>query len=227
VLRYDLFGRGASARPRARYDLDLFVAQLQGLLDALGLGGPGAPVDLLGLSMGGAVAVGFAARFPARVRRLGLIAPAGLPRERIGGARVAKAVAAPVLGEALMAIIGRGFVRRGLRASFADPEREPVRGYVARAAAQADDPDFRRALLSTLRAMPLEAMTADFARAGAGREVLLLWGSADAIAPATGVAAARGAIPHVEAHVLDGAAHNLHYEEPDRANPLFMDFFGR
>ena len=35
VLRYDLFGRGFSDRPRADYNLDLFILQLTDLLDSL------------------------------------------------------------------------------------------------------------------------------------------------------------------------------------------------
>jgi pimeloyl-ACP methyl ester carboxylesterase len=37
VLRYDLFGRGLSDRPRGRYDLERFVRQLAELLRALQL----------------------------------------------------------------------------------------------------------------------------------------------------------------------------------------------
>jgi pimeloyl-ACP methyl ester carboxylesterase len=75
VVRYDLLGRGYSDRPRARYDQELFDHQLRDLIGALALE---VPVDLVGLSMGGAIAVGFADRHPASVRRLVLIDPAGL-----------------------------------------------------------------------------------------------------------------------------------------------------
>src|SRR5271169_4886577 len=40
VLRYDLFGRGWSDRPNARYDAEFFDQQLLQLLDALGIRGP-------------------------------------------------------------------------------------------------------------------------------------------------------------------------------------------
>src|SRR5512143_4045949 len=70
-LRYDLLGRGYSDRPRVRYDLGLFVRQLAQLLDGLQI----EEVDLVGLSMGGAIATGFTVQFPTRVRRLVLIDP--------------------------------------------------------------------------------------------------------------------------------------------------------
>ena len=43
VLRYDLFGRGFSDRPKTRYTLDLFCKQLRGILDRLEIGQPKAP----------------------------------------------------------------------------------------------------------------------------------------------------------------------------------------
>src|SRR5258708_30381000 len=51
VLRYDLYGRGYSDRPRTKYGLELFVRQLLELADRLGLG----RINLVGLSMGGAI----------------------------------------------------------------------------------------------------------------------------------------------------------------------------
>jgi len=50
LLRYDLFGRGFSDRPEARYNIELFLRQLGDLLDELGLT---LPVSLVGLSTGG------------------------------------------------------------------------------------------------------------------------------------------------------------------------------
>jgi pimeloyl-ACP methyl ester carboxylesterase len=74
VLRYDLFGRGFSDRPRTRYNIDLFVKQLADLLDALRVS---RPVNLVGLSMGGPITATFTARHPERIKTLTLIDPAG------------------------------------------------------------------------------------------------------------------------------------------------------
>ncbi|MBC7260381.1 MAG: alpha/beta fold hydrolase, partial [Chloroflexi bacterium] len=75
TLRYDLYGRGFSDRPETEYTLDLFVRQLLNLLQALGME---RPVDVVGLSMGGPIAVSFTDRYPEHVRKLVLIDPAGL-----------------------------------------------------------------------------------------------------------------------------------------------------
>jgi pimeloyl-ACP methyl ester carboxylesterase len=75
VLRYDLFGRGLSDRPRV-YTADLFDRQLLELLDSQNTK---TPADVVGLSMGGAITIRFIDRHPERVRRFALFAPAGFP----------------------------------------------------------------------------------------------------------------------------------------------------
>ncbi len=69
LIRYDMQGHGASAKPRGPYRLGDFVAQLDRLATALDLD----RFDLAGFSMGGMVAEAFTARFPERVRRLALL----------------------------------------------------------------------------------------------------------------------------------------------------------
>ena len=69
LIRYDMRGHGLSVKPPGPYRLEDFVDQLDRLATALELD----RFDLAGFSMGGMVAEGFAARFPARVRRLALL----------------------------------------------------------------------------------------------------------------------------------------------------------
>ena len=71
----DLLGFGLSSKPDiAQYDLDMFISGVKGLVDALGL----KRVTLLGNSLGGAVALGYALAHPAEVARLILMAPGGV-----------------------------------------------------------------------------------------------------------------------------------------------------
>src|SRR5690348_17038057 len=62
----DLRGSGRSAKPRGPYSIARFAADLWALLDALAIG----PLDLLGFSLGGAVAIEMALLRPQQVRRL-------------------------------------------------------------------------------------------------------------------------------------------------------------
>jgi len=76
VIVPDLLGFGLSSKPDIPiYDLDFFVAGVRGLVDALGLG---RRVTLLGNSLGGAVALGYALAHPGDVDRLILMAPGGV-----------------------------------------------------------------------------------------------------------------------------------------------------
>ncbi|MBL7494008.1 alpha/beta hydrolase [Frankia sp. AgB1.9] len=67
LLFYDLRGHGNSARPASGYQVGDFVADLDGLLGALGVR---APVHLIGNSFGGTIAFGFAAAYPEMVASL-------------------------------------------------------------------------------------------------------------------------------------------------------------
>ncbi len=69
VVRYDMLGHGASAKPPGPYRLDDFVDQLRRLVDSLGV----ERFVLAGFSMGGLVAQGFALAAPDRVERLLLL----------------------------------------------------------------------------------------------------------------------------------------------------------
>jgi pimeloyl-ACP methyl ester carboxylesterase len=66
VIDYDQRGYGQSDRPRQRYDFDVWGDDVARLLDGLGL----ERAHIHGTSLGGMVALAFAARYPARVDRL-------------------------------------------------------------------------------------------------------------------------------------------------------------
>jgi len=69
VLRYDMLGHGASAKPPGPYRLDDFVEQLRRVADGLDV----RKFVLVGFSMGGLVAQAFTLAAPARVERLVLL----------------------------------------------------------------------------------------------------------------------------------------------------------
>ena len=76
VIAPDMAGFGYSERRGVRdYNMDAWVDQAVGLLDALGL----AQADLVGNSFGGALALALAIRHPQRVRRLVLMGSVGVP----------------------------------------------------------------------------------------------------------------------------------------------------
>ena len=74
----DMVGFGFSERPAGiTYNMDTWVNQAVGLLDALGI----EQTDLIGNSFGGALALALTIRHPQRVRRLVLMGSVGVPFE--------------------------------------------------------------------------------------------------------------------------------------------------
>ncbi|HJV52008.1 MAG TPA: alpha/beta fold hydrolase [Noviherbaspirillum sp.] len=78
VIAPDMVGFGFTERPDGiAYNLDTWVAQAVGLLDALDI----EQADVVGNSFGGALALAMAIRHPKRVRRLVLMGSVGVPFE--------------------------------------------------------------------------------------------------------------------------------------------------
>ena len=158
VLRYDLFGRGYSDRPDVVYDQALYERQLLELIDALDLG---SRVDLVGLSMGGAIAVGFTARYPDRVRKLALIDPAGMPQPESLGLELLRM---PLLGEWIFDRFAEKLIVAGLVKDFY--VQENLAELEAKYRVQMQYRGFKRALLSTLRHGPITTMAEAYRQVG-------------------------------------------------------------
>ena len=218
VLRYDLIGRGFSDRPETRYDITLFVRQLQDLLDALALT---RPVSLVGLSMGGPISAAFTACFPERVNKLILIDPAGV--KRVFTLMALKAATIPALGEMLLNLIGHGGMVRNIASDFFD--RSYVEHFQSSYLVQMQYKGFKHAILSTVRSGMLDSFIDDYQRIGKlGKPVLLFWGRHDHTVPFHHSHDLRQAIPRAELHVIEGCGHIPHYERPAEVNPILLQF---
>jgi len=218
VLRYDLFGRGYSDRPEARYNIDLFVRQLLDLLEALRFT---RPVSLIGLSMGGPITGTFTARHPERVSKLVLIDPAGARWMFLS--LVAKVVTAPLAGEAVFSLLRSERIARNIASDFFD--RRLMESFRARYIAQTQIKGFRRAILSTVRNNMLAPCLEWYRRVGKmDKPVLLFWGRNDTTVPFKHSNILRAALPNVEFHVIEHSGHIPHYEKPEEVNPILLEF---
>ncbi|MCW5879217.1 MAG: alpha/beta fold hydrolase [Anaerolineales bacterium] len=221
VIRYDLFGRGYSDRPRQPYDKALFMRQLADLMDALKL--PRA--DLVALSMGGPLAAEFAFRFPKRVAKLALIDPAGF---ELGLPAAVQALRLPLLGELALGVLGR-FGRRSLIESmltdFYQPSQVTLDYFVPRYQEQMQYRGFKRAILSTFRRGLLDEDLQVYQRLGqGGKPVLLIWGQHDQTVPFHHHQTFQQLVPQAEFHAIPAAGHLPHFERPELVNPLLIEF---
>ena len=217
VLRYDLFGRGYSDRPRVRYDIDLFCKQLRELLDTLGFDG----IYLIGLSLGGPISASFTARYPHRVKKLVLVDPAGARPVTFPG--LLKALTTPGFSELTLALFGRGFLLKGVQSDFYDPVN--VKAFVKKYMVQMKYKGFMRALLSTMRYGMLGDFSSTYRKIGElGTSTQLFWGRNDKTIPFAYNDDIRAAIPQVEFHAIEDCGHIPHYEKPEKVNPLLLEF---
>lgn len=217
VLRYDLFGRGLSDRPDIRYNIDLFCQQLRELLDTLGF----KRTNLIGLSMGGPITATFTARYPGRVRKLVLIDPAGA--KSITFSRLLKAATTPGFGELALGLFGNRRLASRVESDFYDPAH--IRAFVSKYMVQMRYKGFMRALLSTMRHGMLGNFSEAYCKVGqVGTPTLLFWGRDDKTVPIANSDLIRSAIPQAGFRVFERCGHIPHYEKPDEANPLLLEF---
>ena len=217
VVRYDYYGRGWSDRPDAAYDQDLFVRQLTGLLDSLRIT---APVDLAGLSFGGAIITSVADRHPGRVRSLMYFDPVFntgrplRPEER----------SAPAWNIYMVLRGGSDAMATGQLSDFLHPERHP--DWVARYRVQQQFRGTRESLRRTRTAIAVAPHQAEqLRRLGATpRPVLIVWGRQDRVAPFEDSEALLAAMPRATFVPVDFAAHLPHLERTSVVVPAVVGF---
>lgn len=220
VIAYDFPGHGWSSHTTRDLEIDDYIEHLRELMDALGL----ERAHLTGESLGGWVAVKFAARYPDRVDRLILNTPGGTmatpevmerirslsqaaaddPSEERVRARLEWLMADPasVTDELVR-------VRRGVygREGFAESMRHIL---------CLQDPDTRRRNLVT--DAELAAVTAP---------ALVIWTSDDPSGPAKAGLDMAERLPNGEFQLIEQAGHWPQWEQVERYNEIVLDFLGR
>ncbi|HEU5179237.1 MAG TPA: alpha/beta fold hydrolase [Candidatus Polarisedimenticolia bacterium] len=216
TLRLDLLGRGYSDRPRLTYSADLFDREIIELLDSLGIQ---EPVDIAGLSMGGAVAQYFANHHPDRTHSVILIDPSfshGTDREPWS-------MHVPVLRNYIMRVHVAPGMAAGQMSDFAYPERFP--DWPARYRVQMQYPGFLNAIMSTRLADERRDLSKEYAALGEKHvPVLLIWGKRDRTVPFGLSDELRKLVPQAEFHAIDDAGHIPYMEQPGVVNPILISF---
>lgn len=221
VLRYDLFGRGHSDRPAGPYDAELYHRQLVELLDSQGIT---QPVDIVGLSMGGPITLRFVDREPQRVRRFGLVAPAGFGANLPAAANLLRV---PGLAEWVIQAFGDRIILNSV-GTMASDNAAVIEEIHTQYVDQLQYAGYKRALLSTLRNHQMLGLGDLFERVGkSGKAGILFWGDNDRVVPYENSEKVRAAIPGIEFHTIKGGSHTPNYENPGEVNPALLAFLKR
>ncbi len=223
VLALDLPGFGRSAKPRARYGLDLFTTALDGFLEATG----GGPVGLVGHSLGASVALSYAVARPERVERVALVAGSGLGLCLPLGAHLS-CPGRPGVGEALALCGCAAVYRAALARCFHRPRAEEVAFLVSCDYAARTGWSARAAYLATVRAVgedwDVRAPEYRTALRAFAAPVLLIHGRQDPVVPATHCRDVAEHLPRAEVRWVDACGHFPQLEHPDPVNGWLSDF---
>ena len=220
VLRYDLIGRGFSDRPRVAYDIHLFVRQLKDLLDALEF----KKVNLIGLSMGGAITASFVNQHPQYVSKHVLIDPAGAKRVTLSW--LLEATKLPIFGELALGLFGSGNMVKNIASDLFDPNL--VEHFQSHYKIQMQYKGFKHAILSTMRNNMLESFYETYAQIGMLKKpTLLFWGKNDTTVPFEDSKIILKVLPHAEFHAVENCGHIPHYEKPEIVNPILLEFLSK
>jgi pimeloyl-ACP methyl ester carboxylesterase len=219
----DLLGFGRSGpAPAGRYPLGLHVQTVARLIEQRGRG----PVHLLGNSMGGAIAMLVAARWPELVRTLTLVSPA-VPalRPRIGTHPLMPLLLVPGLYRLAERRLARVPADRQVQAllelCWGDPSRFAAlrrAEAVAEAAEVASLPWAMAALSGSLRGLVVSYLPGaeSFWRQAAGiiAPTLVVWGDLDRLVSVARAPRTARAIPGARLLILAGVGHLAQMEDP-------------
>jgi 2-hydroxymuconate-semialdehyde hydrolase len=213
VIAPDMVGFGFSERPEGiTYNLETWVAQAVGLLDALKI----EQTDLIGNSFGGALALALAIRHPQRVRRLVLMGSVGVPFPITQGldavwgyepsiANMRKlldifAYNRELITDELAELRYRASIQPGFQEAFAAMFPAPRQRWVdAMASTEAE-----------IRALP--------------NETLVVHGRDDQVIPLSNSLTLANWIPKAQLHVFGQCGHWTQIEHAARFNQLVLNF---
>jgi pimeloyl-ACP methyl ester carboxylesterase len=208
VITWDHRGFGRSTAASGPTRPDLAVGDLRAVLDAAGAAGP---IDLVGQSMGGWTALGFALAEPARVRRLVLAdTPGGIMTPELVAAlkTLRPSVAADALGQ--HPALGSHLARR-----------DPARAYLYQMLGAFGEPEVAKiapALFGTV--------VADGQLPVLANRVLFVVGAEDALFPPAAIHASAARIAGARVAEIPEAGHSPYFEQPEAWNRTVATFLG-
>jgi len=213
VVAVDLPGFGASDRPHGSYDVGTQTERLAAFVDALGI----RRLHLAGHSMGGHIAALYAARYPAQVTSLALIANAGVSAPR----RSAFFQRLEEQGDNLLLVASAPQFDELLDWLFVAPPQLPERLHQYLAQRAVADSAHQREIFEHLqqRYLPLEP---ELPRITA--PTLLLWGDQDRILDVSSIETMKPLLKDASLVIIKDCGHAPILERPEESAAAYLKF---
>ncbi|HPZ00859.1 MAG TPA: alpha/beta hydrolase, partial [Clostridiales bacterium] len=211
-----------SERVKGPYTPELFATQLRELTETL-LGDRS--FFLFGTSMGGAITTTFSSLYPEKVKKLILLAPAGMNSFR--PPFYMKLAKQPILGDLIFFFAGVKLSMGGCAKELLHAPEEGKDDYVRKFAHDAQYKGLGRCLLSSLRHTILDTKrVTKIYEAFAEKDIptLVLWGTKDATMPYEQIDRMREVLPKAAFVTLEGAGHIFLYDEGPRTMDTVLPF---
>jgi 2-hydroxy-6-oxonona-2,4-dienedioate hydrolase len=219
TIAFDFAGHGLTTHTRRDLEIDDYVEQTIGVMDALGI----EQAHLSGESLGGWVAARLAARHPARVRRMILNTPGGTLVNPVVMDRIR------TLSQAAADDPSEERIRARLEWLMADPSSVTDELVDIRRTLYSR-PGFAESMRHLLCLQDVEVRTrnllTDDELASIAAPTMVVWTSDDPSGPAAEGRAIRERIPGAAFTFIDGAGHWPQWEQAATFNDLHLSFMG-
>ena len=206
-IAFDCRGHGGSSY-NARFTVAGVAADLKAGLEALGVG----TCHLVGMAMGGPIAISFAAQWPEAVRSV-TVADGFVDMREVGGARIPEW--ARTIRSTPMTEFGRRYAETRLTPSASDEARKELAAAIAKVPPEAYI-DVMKAIFDGIE------FTGEAAAVRAPS--LVIWGEEDDVTPLLHSRQIAELIPGARLETIPGAAHISNLDRPDAFNRLLADF---
>ena len=227
VVAVDLIGHGKTDKPlTASYHIEELGRFIISFIDALEL----KPVDIIGHSLGGWIALIIAIKHPDYVNRLVLIDSAGLGKET---PTIIRLLTLPGLGEFLAANLIKMDFNKFLEIQRENwPDAEMATDEMIKLKYEATRKiEHKKTILKTFRALANIFGTKESAYlpvveglTSIKHPILVVWGRRDTISPVAWTHRIANACPQAQIEIFDGCGHDAMVEAPNEFNRLVLGF---
>ncbi len=218
TLEYDQYGRGYSAKPFIKYDLDLLYNQFIELIDSLGL--THKKINIVALSMGAKIAMKYLDQFPGRINKVAFIGPSLL-----GKFEPNIFLRTPVISQLLMTDFWRFHYIEGRRKEFVD--MDAFEEYKSKILYFSKIRGFKRVYLSTWLNCLSEPVDKYVKRLPEqeSKKAMIIYGEKDPYTLENSVKKLQTFLPLATFHMIRSAGHSVNFEKPNEVNALLLSFF--